>query len=68
MYVASISSRCYKSKSDVTHVAAGHICHNSLLQLLGIGTHVGSCVQARWLAAKPMENKFHFYFLESHAH
>jgi hypothetical protein len=39
-YVASISSRCYKSRSGVTHVAMGPTCRSRLLQLLGC--HCGS--------------------------
>ena len=34
-YVASVSSRCYKSRSGVAHVAVGPICGSHLLQLLG---------------------------------
>jgi hypothetical protein len=35
MYVASVSSRCYKSRYGVAHVAMGLPCRIHLLQLLG---------------------------------
>ena len=35
-YVASISSRCCKSRYDVVHVAVGPTCRSCLLQLLGL--------------------------------
>jgi hypothetical protein len=39
-YVASVSSRCCKSRSGVAHVATGPTCRSRLLQLLGC--HCGS--------------------------
>jgi hypothetical protein len=40
-YIASVSSRCCKSRFSVAHVAIGPTSHSRLLQLLGVTSQCG---------------------------
>jgi hypothetical protein len=49
-YVASVSSRCCKSRSGVAYIATGPTCHGRLLQLLGCRAY-GFHVKRAWESA-----------------